>query len=345
MTKMLFGRYEFSSDGLIFDLKMGKSIPPKKKIYLIEDKGKGKEFNYLRLYYELFSGQKLKRGQSVGLRENTLLKLENIEVYSSRSKNLFKEVCEDTVINMYKNGKTLREIAFFFHTRPLRIASIIRSFGINPSSKNCFRVPYRVNHSYFSKIDSHEKAYLLGVLFADGCVMRKSNQIHLISNDYDLLEFFKEKVGFTGDIQKNPLHKRAKFVAFSSIDMKKDLIKLGCVPSKSLILEFPNIDDDFFWSFLLGYFDGDGSLWVSRDKKAAHFKIMSCTLFCNKLREILAGKGFVSEVRNDPKTHKKETSYIRISSKKTISKIFPLLYSNAQFFLKRKRDKFLEALQ
>src|SRR5690606_2341049 len=45
------------------------------------------------------------------------------------------------------------------------------------------------------------------------------------------------------------------------IKMGNDLIKHGCVPNKSLILKYPdNLDEEYFGSFLCGYFDGDGCL-------------------------------------------------------------------------------------
>lgn len=338
----LYNRYVFFEDGRILDSKENSFLKNRKIIYLM-DGLKRRNFRFLKKYFELFSGEKLPRNKIVRLKEGLPLSLENLDVLSSRGRP-FNPLNEEEVVSMYKNGGKLREIAYTFNTRTSVIAAILKDKGINPSPKNCFRVPYKVNHSYFSSIDSYEKAYLLGVLFADGCVMMKSNQINLISNDYDLLEFFKREIGFSGEIQQNPLHKNAKFVAFSSIEMKQDLIKLGCVPRKSLTLEFPNIEEKYFWTFLLGYFDGDGSLWVAKSGSQAHFKVMSSTKFCLKLQNLLDTKGFKSEVRNEPKRYKKETSYIRISSKGSIRKIFPLLYENAPFFLRRKRDKFLELL-
>lgn len=52
--------------------------------------------------------------------------------------------------------------------------------------------------------------------------------------------------------------------------MKTDLIRLGCVPNKSLILKFPseNIfsNPELIRHFIRGYFDGDGSVFISREK-------------------------------------------------------------------------------
>ena len=40
--------------------------------------------------------------------------------------------------------------------------------------------------------------------------------------------------------------------------MAQSLIKLGCVPRKSLIITLPSIPKNLMHHFIRGYFDGDG---------------------------------------------------------------------------------------
>lgn len=67
----------------------------------------------------------------------------------------------------------------------------------------------------------------------------------------------------------DPKLKRARF-AVSNKKLVSDLIKLGCVPCKSLILTFPNKEifktDDLVKHFIRGYFDGDGCISYSSNK-------------------------------------------------------------------------------
>jgi hypothetical protein len=42
--------------------------------------------------------------------------------------------------------------------------------------------------------------------------------------------------------------------------MSNDLIDKGIVPNKSLILKPPSISKEYYLPFILGYFDGDGSI-------------------------------------------------------------------------------------
>lgn len=309
-------------------------------IYLRTDAGKHKSFNFLNLYYFLFSGEKIRKGTSIRLKdENKPISLENFNIFSYKGNLIESKISVPSIIESYKDGKILTEIAEKYRISPSKISSILKENGINPSSKNCFRVPYKVNHSYFSEINDHAKAYWLGVLFSDGCVSSKSNQISLVSIDLEMIERFKKDVGFSGEIKTNSVNKKARYISFASIEMKNDLIKLGCVPQKSLTLEFPSLPKEFLWSFILGYFDGDGGLWVSKDGKMAHFKITSSTLFCQRLKCILEEHGFRVDMRRE-KNHKKETSYVRITSRKEIKRIELLLYKDIKFALSRKQAKF-----
>lgn len=252
---------------------------------------------------------------------------------------------------LYKEDKIkMRQIANLFSTNINRIGIIIKedkNIRIR-TAKDSDYVNYNLIHDYFSCIDSFEKAYLLGILFADGSVSNTSNRISLVSNDIDLLEFFRSEIKCSRGIRKNRLHKNAFIFDFSSIVMKNDLIKYGCVPSKALILEYPDfgnlIDEKFEMAFILGYFDGDGSLWISQNKNCAQFKIASSTKFCNALEKRLKILGFNAKTwHEDFSNQKPESSYLRICSRKEIVKFMKQMYNNYKgFFLKRKYEKFLE---
>lgn len=50
-------------------------------------------------------------------------------------------------------------------------------------------------------------------------------------------------------------------IVFNSKDMAHDLIDKGIVPRKSQCLNKPNIKEEFYFSYILGYFDGDGTIY------------------------------------------------------------------------------------
>ena len=93
----------------------------------------------------------------------------------------------------------------------------------------------------FNKIDTEEKAYWLGFLYADGSVGSKEDKIELGLAEKDLkhIEKFRDFMNITNKISYRERTKSYR-MSFRSIQCKQDLINKGCVPKKSLILNFPN---------------------------------------------------------------------------------------------------------
>lgn len=114
----------------------------------------------------------------------------------------------------------------------------------------------------FETIDTEEKAYWLGFLYADGCVGNKEAKIELGLAEKDLkhIEKFRDFIGINNKICYRETSKSYRY-SFRSQSCKEDLIKQGCVPKKSLILTFPTpeqVPEHLIRHFLRGYFDGDG---------------------------------------------------------------------------------------
>ena len=95
------------------------------------------------------------------------------------------------------------------------------------SAKNVLR--------YFENIDTEEKAYWLGFLYADGSVGSAEDKIELGLAEKDLkqIEKFKECLGLKNKICYREATKSYR-ISFRSQSCKQDLIKQGCVPKKSL---------------------------------------------------------------------------------------------------------------
>ena len=134
---------------------------------------------------------------------------------------------------------------------------------------------YDYNENYFEKIDTPEKAYCLGFWYADGNVYNNKNNRAEITQEEskkDILEkiareFGTDKPMYTSNKENG---KTLYKLSFASIKITNDLIKLGCVPNKSLILQFPTFDtvpEKYMSHFIRGYFDGDGCIWNGKRKK------------------------------------------------------------------------------
>ena len=74
-------------------------------------------------------------------------------------------------IKMYLNGAQLKDIAQEFNTNYRTVSTQLKKNGIEID-----RYTYHFNEHYFDNIDSQEKAYIMGMLWADGhnCVSKGS---------------------------------------------------------------------------------------------------------------------------------------------------------------------------
>ncbi len=117
-----------------------------------------------------------------------------------------------------------------------------------------------IRHDYFSVLDTPLKAYIVGLLAADGTVSSEEPRIRLKlhTKDTRLVEFVRDELA-----PCSPLQQRATSIQFgiSSPQLVADLARFGVIPRKSSCLEWPaQLPSVLHHAFLLGYFDGDGSL-------------------------------------------------------------------------------------
>ncbi len=127
---------------------------------------------------------------------------------------------------------------------------------------------FPVNDNYFEIIDTEEKAYILGFIYADGCNHEKAHrlEISLAKKDEDILIKIS-KILLNGNVNikeyKTKLNRQNKIGLYIvSQKICNDLSVLGCVPKKTFILKFPILPSNLLHHFIRGYFDGDGMLAI-----------------------------------------------------------------------------------
>jgi len=140
----------------------------------------------------------------------------------------------------------------------------------------------KVNEDFF-KIWSPKMAYVLGFIYADGAVedCRDSSRtcyLVLSNNDLDLLSDISKAMSAEKSVQiKQPRLTKFKgkeywcktsyVVRIGNKKIYEDLIQLGLCPRKSLVIQLPELPEQFFSYFLRGYFDGDGCINIEKTKK------------------------------------------------------------------------------
>jgi len=118
---------------------------------------------------------------------------------------------------------------------------------------------------YFQEVNTKEKAYWLGFLFADGSIVSNRVGLCLSSKDLIQIEKFCDTIGLDKNNIKHRIRKcRNKSYNTSELFVKSkkmvhDLGNYGCIAKKSLRLKFPLLErEDLYMAFILGYYDGDG---------------------------------------------------------------------------------------
>lgn len=245
---------------------------------------------------------------------------------------------------MYLQNKSLRKISEELNINRKLLSKklkedniIIRDKNKNQTIKS--KSKYSFNENIFENIDTEAKAYWLGFLYADGYVnSEKGIELTLKSEDLCHIEAFKDFIK-----SNHVIEYRDKVNAYRlniySVKMANDLIKLGCLQNKSLILTFPTeqqVPKKYISHFMRGYFDGDGC--VSYGQGQLRFSVLGCKDFLLKYESIILD---VLERKEPNKWGQDGQAFnIRYSGNKQVSKIFNFLYKDANIYLKRKYNKF-----
>ncbi len=250
------------------------------------------------------------------------------------------EPYKEEILSMYNNGISTIQIAKHFNCYQQPVSNLIKKY-----TKVKSLMPDQGNINYFQQINSNIKAYFLGFITADGCITygnSKSNfrlTITIHEKDKIILNKLKEEIGCENKIltiyKKEYDHNHVRF-SLQNKELIDSLNKYGIVPQKSLIMPniIQNIPKEYRPSFILGYFDGDGSMTTQSKYKRGYIQIRGTKeLLLGIINELQISSYNIDESSNIPS--------LRIGSKENIKKFYGI-YKTNNFFLKRKHSKFIE---
>lgn len=255
--------------------------------------------------------------------------------------------------NMYLNGISSTKIAVKLKIYHKTVNKILDEFEIKRKYNG--KRKYMINDSYFDNIDTQNKAYILGLLYADGynSLDKSTIRLQLQESDYDILEKIRKelnsqkplkyivcdnKVANNGYTSKNMYQ-----LEFYSSHMCRVLDNLGMHQNKSLILKFPNwLNSDLYSHFLRGYFDGDGSYCHRYTQKYGNRDLVTFTStydFCVSAQEIINKYSYAKGGGiYDASCHNGTTKVLAFSGKNQVKNLLDWLYQNAELYLNRKFD-------
>jgi hypothetical protein len=210
---------------------------------------------------------------------------------------------------------------------------------------------YFLNEDYFENIDTQSKAYILGFIYADGSVSEEHKLTITISvKDKDILNYIKNELCYTGYLKFKP-NSSNKYICLSIYSKKitDDLIKLGIIPNKTYFSKkIPNYGN-FFKEFLLGFFDGDGSIFKSKykNRKDEYVVNFSCNLqVLTEIKNKLLDYNISSNNIRRRYKNNDIACMLDVKGSLNIEKFFNLFYvNNNSFHLHRKYDRFLDFIE
>lgn len=255
---------------------------------------------------------------------------------------------------MYERGMKYYQIARELEVDRKVVSYRLRQLGYKSDKRYVRSVPVEKLRKYdytkaekvFDKIDTEEKAYWLGFLYADGNVEEDQNTVSLAlaEEDKEHVEAFRSFMKLNG----KKLHKKTRrlnnndFVSYefamTSETIKNQLVKLGCKPKKTYNLKFPStklVPKKLQRHFIRGYIDGDGSVTTGTTSVI--------------VLDVLGTKEFIDSYQQCTGLHQNKihsfchTNNVVHSMYSGLAAIYILdkLYEDSTIYLKRKHDKYL----
>jgi hypothetical protein len=247
------------------------------------------------------------------------------------------------------NGQPLKE-AVQLHNWTV---SMYRNYHRRLNLPRCNPRVYNTDIHYFSKIDTENKAYFLGFIYADGCIHsptsnRSSKVLSIKVHEKDgyILDILSKDISpqRSKNIYKSSGLSDSKMAMYTvnSDDIYNDLFKLGVRErkSKECSLIFPSLPSDLMRHFVRGFLDGDGYISYRKDRDTCNVG------FCSTSKEFLIE---ISKLFNFKwclcLSNKKEIELgfqpiysLTTESRKNVLFLKDYFYKNSNVFLQRKFD-------
>lgn len=276
-----------------------------------------------------------------------------------------KELDVQRLIALYSQGISSIKIGKLLNVSDSFIRSKLKENGIKIRSLRDSHKTKIFNEDYFETIDSAEKAYWLGFIYADGNIRinthkrgYKSYIISIAQAESEPLEKLIKAINGNNirlTTHMSHLNKIYYTLTLNSKTMFDGLNSNGCVPNKSLILKFPsNVPENLNNHFIRGYFDGDGSIFIRKMKKVYknHIAIYQNGVvsfigtfeFLSKIKEIL---NFIPTHLIKNKRRDTNNWELRATSYRSTEEMYKYFYENvdSSIILQRKKDKFEQIIR
>jgi hypothetical protein len=200
---------------------------------------------------------------------------------------------------------------------------------------------------------SADFAYAIGLIATDGCVYSNMRHINLTSKDAEQILHYKIALKIRNKItmkaRSSERIKKYYVVQISDRPFAEFLGSIGITPAKSKTIESVKVPNEFFFDFLRGCFDGDGTFYSYWDPRWCS-SFMFYLAFASASRKFINWlQGKISELTEGVHGHvtsdKAHTYWqLKYAKKESEQIIRRMYYSDKILYLSRKKLKINRAL-
>lgn len=194
-------------------------------------------------------------------------------------------------------------------------------------------------------------AYAIGLLVTDGSLSKDRRHISFTSKDLEQLGNLMDclKINVKIGVNYSGSRKKCLRIQFGDKLFYKFLEKIGLMPNKSKILGVVKIPDKYFFDFLRGHFDGDGSFYSYYDPrwKSSFMFYLSFVSASKKhvywlqqtIMRLAKVRGHITKAKNDT------IFQLKYAKAETVILLKKIYYFGNIPALSRKRKKIVKAIQ
>lgn len=248
----------------------------------------------------------------------------------------------ENIIDLYKSGLSQAKIGEIYNVGHYIIGKILKKCHVAARDDSHKSRKYTIDENYFDTIDTQNKAYILGLLYSDGCNYPPQHRVklELQERDKQILDEINAEIKSNKPLAFNNLNKKnvnwqnTYRLDITNKHISDKLLNLGMVQNKSLVLEFPLwLDKSLYASFLRGYLDGDGHIeWGN----VRFITLAGTSQFCEHVKNFCENQLDIKCSIRNTANKKSNTKLLYIGGKLRVKQFLDFIYKDADLYIERK---------
>lgn len=242
--------------------------------------------------------------------------------------------------NYLEQGLTNRDIAKITGKGKSTIGYWVRQHELQSHLK--YNKPIYKDKNFFTKINTREKAYILGFILGDGYLTNKEIETTVALEDKEVLDFIQEHLGGNLRVDKTLNKKQRRYPRARMVIGENRIVRdLGVLFGGFLKEDrnLPHISPKLNKYLLQGFFDAEGCItWGRRkDRDRIWHKVSFTSQFgmLEGIQNILVDEGIATKIK--PKSGGEKCFVMEFSARKDVLRFLDIIYPNDSFvILKRK---------